>query len=535
MIHPSVRQARVGLSACAFAFSALSCGESPKEESAWEVAPPARTTPDAGDASQGPAGSDNDSPSLANPGSPPAGSDEDELISLPDPPPAMSSQPPEEEEVEVEVTQDCARTEASAVDTTVVQPADIIIAIDTSRSMDAEAEFVQSYMNEFSQQIIDSGIDVRVILIANPTGGSDSDDRDDRRGRRNDDIGLCIDAPLGSGSCPEDTNLPTYLHVDTTVGSNDGLNVIIETFDEWRDQLRPEASKSLVIVTDDDATDGPNDSADEFIENFGTLDPQLLGEWTFSGIFCGMDCDEAAAIGTVYRDLVAATNGVAGELCLQDFQPVFDRLAEEIITNAGSEIACEWEFPVPPEGKTFSSDLVEVRRTRANGDSVTLTRVAGEGECTDAAWYYDDPVSPSKIFACEQTCEAIQGDVGGRIDVVFGCEVIDGCAASAADISAEEGSSCQWPLPPAPDGTVLDHDSVNVRYTNAAGVGVLLGKVSDADECADVEGGWYYDDPDAPSAIVVCPTTCDLLQDGGTNVQALFGCDSKPAERTDPR
>ena len=44
--------------------------------------------------------------------------------------------------------------------------ADIIIAIDTSGSMGDETTFVRQKMNGFSQQIIDSGVDVRVVMLA---------------------------------------------------------------------------------------------------------------------------------------------------------------------------------------------------------------------------------------------------------------------------------------------------------------------------------------------------------------------------------
>lgn len=486
----------------------------------------------------------------------------DDVVDIePAPPPSNggdtgASPSDEPENVEVQVTQDCARTEVEAVDKTVVRPADIIFAIDTSGSMTTEAAFVQDVMNDFSRQIADSGIDVRVILIANPAAasqdmGDDSEDMTD-----GDDpsgtpalppmgggmgggffgggfvgFGMCVAPPLGSGNCPDDTNLPTYLHVDQQVASDNALNVIVATFDRWRDQLRPEATKSFVVVSDDNARLAPYDNAQAFTDGLRGLDAELFEEFTFNGIFGMRECAETANLGEVYHELVEMTGGVAGELCDQDFQPVFDRLAEEIITTSGAEIACEWDFPTPPDGQTFSVDLVEVRRVSVDSDPVTLTRVTDPNACTESAWYFDDPRSPTKILACPQTCEAMQDDSGGRIDVVFGCEVVDGCAASAAeDISGGDTSSCQWPLPPAPSGTVLDTESVNVRYTNAVGVSVLLGNIPSAEECANVEGGWYYDDPDEPTAIIACPDTCTVLQEGGgSNVQALFGCETKPA------
>jgi hypothetical protein len=441
-----------------------------------------------------------------------------------------------DEQVTLLVTQDCARTEVPSVDTTMVQPADIVIAIDSSRSMEAEIGFVQDNMNQFSQRIIDSGIDVHVILLGYP--GEDADAGAPGQGglgggNFNAAFGICIDAPLGSGTCPADTNLPIYFHEPTVIGSNDGLNQIIDSYDNWSQQLRAEATKFLVIVTDDDATQAPNDSADSFITSLQALDPEMWTEWSFNGIFCGAACEEAAAIGTVYQTLVAQTNGVSGELCDQDFEPVFNRLAEQIILNAGVSIACEWDFPAPPEGQTFSVDLVEVSRTSTADGTVTLTRVDALEQCAPGSWYFDNLASPTKILACPETCEAMQDQEGGRIDVVFGCEETEGCAATdAADIgAADAGGSCELALPPPPKGGQLDFGTINVRYTNEVGIGIVLGVVPSPEECANFGGGWYYDDPADPMAIVLCPQTCEEYQAGGVNdIQALFGCDTIPAE-----
>lgn len=440
---------------------------------------------------------------------------------------------PAEEEVSTMVTEQCASTEVTATDLTTVRPADIIFAIDTSGSMTEEIGFVQTYMNQFSQQIIDSGIDVRVILIGNPppeAGAAPAPMGGFGGGRANQ--GICIGAPLGSGTCPTDENLPVFARVTDAVGSNDVLNVIENTYPQWQQHLRLEAIKSFVVVTDDDATDAPNNSAASFTGALQALDPAMFTDWTFNGIFSGMECEATAAIGTVLQDLVTQTGGIQGELCEQDFQPVFDRLAEQIITAAGSEIACEWELPTAPPDQTFSVDLVEVTRTTPMAGAVPFTRVASMNECGLSSWYFDDPLNPTKILACPETCEAMQNEDGGSIDVAFSCELVAGCATSSASavMATGDGSGCDFPLPTPPDGVELDVSTVNVRYTTASGFGVVLGIVQGADECANVDAGWYFDDPTSPETISLCPSTCDAYQAGAlTNVQALFGCNSKPA------
>ena len=407
------------------------------------------------------------------------------------------------------VTPECAATKSTSTDVTKVVPADIIFAVDSSGSMDEEIVFVQTQMNAFSQQIIASGVDVRVILIGDPSA-------------------ICIGAPLGSGTCPNDTKMPNYIHIPTEVGSTNALNLFISTYPQWRQYLRPDATKSLVVVTDDDATSRPNNSAATFRTNFTALDPVMLAKWTMNGVYCFTECPEAANIGQVYIDLVASTMGVGGDLCLQNFKPVFDALATKIITTSGTKITCDWALPPPPAGKTFAADLVEVRRSSDAGVNV-INKVDGAANCTQGGWHFDNNFNPTRILACPSTCMQLQNQMGGQIDVTYGCESVGSCVASGS--SAVSAGTCEWNMPMPPAGQTLDFTSVNVRYTSANGFATNLGSVPSAAACPMFARGWYYDDPTSPTKIIACPQTCTEMQAGGTNakVDVLFGCKTKPA------
>ncbi len=252
-----------------------------------------------------------------------------------------------------------------------------------------------------------------------------------------------------------------------------------------------------------------------------------------------------------------------GRARLQDFQPVFDSLATQIVENAGAEIVCEWEIPASVDGQTFSTDLVEVART--SGGAVTaLQRVANAAACTAGGWYFDDAYSPQSIIACESTCGELQG-AEGSINVAFGCEIVEGCAASdSADLSAgapvpnDTGSSapatsvavgssstsdatsaappvavaCEWALPEAgsSDPTTGPRER-QCSLHDWPWFRCVVGNVTNLDACASAELGWYYDDPEDPTKIVACPATCDVLNSRQiTKVQALFGCETKPAK-----
>lgn len=126
-----------------------------------------------------------------------------------------------------------------------LQPADIIIGIDTSGSMSEEVAEVQENLNRFSQLIIDSGIDVRVIVLSTLQGTA-------MAGGVTVD-GPCIAPPLGSGQCPSDSNPPAYVHVDTMVASWDVLDVYVNAYPTYKMHLRENSLKTFVTISDDNA------------------------------------------------------------------------------------------------------------------------------------------------------------------------------------------------------------------------------------------------------------------------------------------
>lgn len=299
--------------------------------------------------------------------------------------------------------EECGSFSQEAVNT--LQPADIIIVVDNSGSMGEEAADVQANVNSFSQQITASGVDARVVLISSyPSDGN----------------GICVDPPLGNGGCPDaDTNPPLFTHIDDRVGSNDALELLIGQHASWAGVVRPDSDLHLVIVTDDES----NMDAMTFDAQFQALDAGYAG-YKLHGIVSVQNCPEAAQIGDIYIELADLTGGVIGDLCLQDFQPVFDSLATEVIS--GSVLTCEWAVPMPAEGEEFDPDKVNVEFDDGSGTILEIGRVDDAAGCAAVqdGWYYDDPVDPTLILACPQTCERMQGAMMASISIKLGCATV---------------------------------------------------------------------------------------------------------------
>lgn len=287
----------------------------------------------------------------------------------------------------------------------VIAPADIVFVVDNSGSMQDEAQAVQDNLNTFSTQIIESGIDVRVTLISSYPGNG---------------YGICVDPPLGVGGCPStDSNPPLFNHLEQRVNSNDALHRVLEHQTAWGPTVRPDSSLHFVVVSDDESSL----SALDFDAQIRALHPDHI-DYKLHAIVSMQDCPEAARVGETYITLTQLTGGIASDLCLQDFQPVFDQLATEVI--AGSQITCEWAIPQPEGNQTLNPNQVNVEFDDGEGEPEIIGRVESEADCATVAdgWYYDDPDEPTTIIACEQTCARMQEAMEASISITLGCDTI---------------------------------------------------------------------------------------------------------------
>ncbi len=169
----------------------------------------------------------------------------------------------------------------------------------------------------------------------------------------------------------------------------------------------PGSSTAIVLVTDGDPN-GCNSTVQSV--SAAAANAKKAGIPVFViGIGNVASLDAIALAGGTTKATIVSNNNAAQTAV--DFQKALNAIR-------GATLSCEYEIPVLPDGATI--DQVNVVYTPSGGSTATLNY---DAFCTGAqpGWHYDDVTKPTKIILCKSTCDTIQKDATGKVDLVFGC------------------------------------------------------------------------------------------------------------------
>jgi hypothetical protein len=361
---------------------------------------------------------------------------------------------------DVTLAPDAACTAAGVMAAVERLPVDIIWMVDNSASMAPAIEQVIAGLNRFAQLVDARGLDYRVVMLSLRN-----------RERAVTVMGaaryaVCIPRPLaGDDACG---NGARFFHANVDVRSTQPLEQFLGTLGQtrgyttadprggeaWRPFLRANATKTLVVVTDDQSRlsaddferfrGGTNPNSSTFSLPPGVLDPSWAGlfvGYTFAGIYgWGSDTDPGARCtymngiqppspGPVYTTLVGRTNGVRARICdgASAWMPFFESVTSAVVR--ASRIACEVAMPAPPAGQVLDVARINVAITGPSGLQ-RIGKVRDPSACgPSGGWHYDNDVRPTRVVLCPVSCERAQAEVrggGAGIQVLFGCQTIPG-------------------------------------------------------------------------------------------------------------
>jgi hypothetical protein len=81
--------------------------------------------------------------------------------------------------------------------------------------------------------------------------------------------------------------------------------------------------------------------------------------------------------------------------------------------------------------------------------------------------------------------------------------------------------ACDFPLP---NGQNIDPSKINVTFTPESGSATQWSNVSGEGACGNTSS-WYYDDPTAPTSVVLCPAACEeATSSPGAKLEVVLGC-----------
>jgi len=165
--------------------------------------------------------------------------------------------------------------------------------------------------------------------------------------------------------------------------------------------------------------------------------------------------------------------------------------------------------------------------TLCTGDVNALSMIVADGKAAGVTTFVLG-LPGSNASVLDPIAQA--GGTNTSIDVSGGpTAVISALNSIRTKVAVGTPLPCQWKIPAPPDGQTFDPNKVNVRYTPQNGTPQDFGYVNQAD-CARASNAWYFDDPNKPTQVLVCPTTCDMLKAStGSQVDVSFGCARIPA------
>jgi hypothetical protein len=310
---------------------------------------------------------------------------------------------------------DCV--EETLTSTLIKKPLDIVIYLDSSSSMGtATAAIKANFDKYFSQKLVDSGIDYRVIAISaappvpNPA-----------------DPSRYFFYPRGTGS--------GSLTIDFLVTFSTPPAANQEPLKGWSQWCRPEASKALFAITDSGS--GPKTPALEFehqlydiqvLPGFGTREARNYRFHFMSGFIPNPSPEKpwlptdpvvtqakCANVGVPGQDLAILTGGLRFSMC-ED--ALFDEYFEALAVSEVEKVPVSCSFPVPNDtkGAPVDPNTLDLEYTES-GTKHAIHQVHGLDECASGGFY----VEGSTVELCPITCSEVQAALDSKLTVKHGC------------------------------------------------------------------------------------------------------------------
>jgi hypothetical protein len=161
----------------------------------------------------------------------------------------------------------------------------------------------------------------------------------------------------------------------------------------------------------------------------------------------------------------------------------------------------------PSECMTNISQIQAIAAAGFNGTPKIPTYVIGVGSSL---------ANLNAIASSGGSTSAFLVDTGGNVNQQF---------LQAMNDIRHAALGCTYAIPTSTNGPI-DYNEVNIVYQPGnGGSPVTLPYVMDKANCPAMGNGWYYDNPQAPTQIVLCDSSCSGIEvDETGSVNITLGC-----------
>jgi hypothetical protein len=85
-------------------------------------------------------------------------------------------------------------------------------------------------------------------------------------------------------------------------------------------------------------------------------------------------------------------------------------------------LSCNLKIPDPPDGSELDIGAVNVVYAGSSSEQQILG--FNQGCSGGIGWQYDNPVGPTRVELCPNTCTTAQGDTAAKLAIMFGCKTM---------------------------------------------------------------------------------------------------------------
>jgi hypothetical protein len=330
----------------------------------------------------------------------------------------------------------CQPPSCSSVTARTIKKVNLFVTLDRSGSMAGDRwNNTISALKSFFQDPASAGLGValRFWPDSKPVSGCD-DTKCDATACSKPLVAL---GTLTAQSAPADTQEKALVDAlnNKQPGGNTPMSAALAGATQWAAAYQAANPNEMAVVVF--ITDGDPNGCDEDVTNISNIAGDA---YTNSNVLTYAIGIQDATVSTINK--IAQKGHTGSGFFIASNGNVETELLSAMLQIKGDNVSCD--FALPNSG-LYDPSNAKVTYTPTAGAPVVLQGMASAASC-GSGWYYDNPVSPTRIILCPTTCQTILSDTGAKLALDLGCPGAYDPAGYSYQYQANcpSGTKVQW-------------------------------------------------------------------------------------------